>query len=107
MIGTKNHKFLNALVYPLTINKEEDWGLIDENTQLNDITSLKVLEEFEDDHVRCYLIEIVVNGETYTYDDYWSGESNAKMYYQSEISQAIRDAYLKLYFLNKMLDGTF
>jgi hypothetical protein len=100
-------KLLDALVYPIIINDDLDWNLIDENTKLNDITSVKVLKEFEDDHAECYLVEMVVKGETHTYADNWAGHRAAKMYYQSELSQDIRDAVLKPYLLNKILDCTF
>jgi hypothetical protein len=91
----------NALLYPLTFDQ---FNCEDENVTLNQITAVKVLDEFEDDHVTSYKLEFTVNGKNYQYTDYWAG-NESRMYYQSEISQDVRDSVLLPYLLEKLRDG--
>jgi hypothetical protein len=73
--------------------------------KLNPITGVKVTNEYEDDHVTCYDMELAVNGKVYQFTDLWAGTECSRMYYQSEISQEVRDSILKPYLLSKLLKG--
>ena len=92
----------NALIHPLSY---DDFDPEDENIKLNPVTGLKVLDEYEDDGVSCYDLEVIVNEKVYKFRDLWAGRGCARMYYQSEISQEIRDNTLSLYLLSKLREG--
>ena len=91
----------NALLYPLTF---DTFDCEDSNIQLNSIQGVKVVREYEDDHVTCYDLEFIVNGKIYEFRDLWAGNCS-RMYYQSEISQEVRDSVLNPYLLSKLLEG--
>jgi hypothetical protein len=91
-------------VYPI------NWHDAQPDTKINDITGLRVVKEFEDDHVPCFDIELTIKfcddpiEYNYKFDDMWAGARVRKMYYQSEINQNIRNNILAPYLLNKILD---
>ena len=86
---------VDALLYPLTLDD------CVENIRLNSITGLTVV----DDGVTCYDLEVIVNGKVYKFSDLWAGRKYARMYYQSEISQEVRDNILSPYLLSKLQKG--
>ena len=92
---------VDALLYPLTLDD------CLENIRLNPITGLKVVKEYTDDGVTCYELEVVVNEKVYKFTDLWAGRKRARMYYQSEISQEVRDNILSPYLLSKLQQGEF
>jgi hypothetical protein len=71
-------------------------------TLMKTITGFRVLEEFEDDHVPSFRTELTVDGKTYKQTFWWAGEDCRRTFYQSEISQAIRDTLLKVFLAEKL-----
>ncbi len=92
----------DALLYPLSY---DDFNAEDENIKLNPITGFRVVKEYTDDGVSCYDLEVIVNEKLYKFSDLWAGRRCARMYYQSEISQEIRDNVLNPYILSKLREG--
>lgn len=73
--------------------------------RLNPVTAVKVVKEYQDDGVTCYDLELTVNDKVYKFSDLWAGNRCSRMYYQSEVSQGIRDCVLKPYLLSKIFEG--
>lgn len=71
---------------------------------MKNIDQILVLSEFDDDHVKCYRLLLVVDGQRYTHTLWWAGAGCARMLYQSEISDDMRNSSLKLYFADIILD---
>ena len=94
----------NALLYPLTFG-DVDCEREHLDVQLNCITAVKVVKEYQDDGVTCYDLELTVNDKVYKFSDLWAENRCSRMYYQSEVSQEIRDSVLKPYLLSKIFEG--
>ena len=72
--------------------------------ELKNMDSVRVLYMYEDSHSLSYMIEYVVEGKRYVNFDLRCGDLS-RMYYQSEISQDIRDNVLKPYIQTKILEA--
>jgi len=68
------------------------------------VTAFHVIKEFDDDHVTCFATQITVDGKTYPHEFLWVGAHNNRMFYQSEISQTIRDTTLKVFLAEKIIE---
>ena len=83
---------------------DEEFLTVDELlTEMKEIIGFEVLSKFTDDHVECYHVSISTYDGTYETELMWVGDQD-RIFYQSEISQSIREYYLKPYFAEKLIN---
>ncbi len=59
------------------------------------LTKVKVVSQFEDDHLPCVNVKVTIGGKVYNLADCWLTSQALGKWYQAEISKAAREAVFK------------